>query len=120
MKSISSYFGSGQRSSATTFSSLSAASRTLVHRRDLVVAGVDRQLEALEAGVGVRRLQLAQRLDQLVDQLRDLARDAVATPASLISARWRSAAGRIIVLAIEKVVSASMLARIAYCSTQTS
>ena len=42
MKSISSYFGSGQRSSATTFSSLSAASRTSAHRRQLLVAGVDR------------------------------------------------------------------------------
>ncbi len=41
-------------------------------------------------------------------------------PAASTSARCRSAAGSSIVRAIELVVSASMLARVTYCSTHTS
>ena len=73
MKRISEYFGSGQRSSATTFSSLSAASRTLSIAGELVVAGVDRQLHALDVlRVLVGLVELLQRGDQLVDERPDL------------------------------------------------
>ena len=47
MNSISEYFGSGQRSSATIRSRRSATSRTCVHRRDDRVAHVVRVLDAL-------------------------------------------------------------------------
>jgi hypothetical protein len=107
MKSISSYFGNGQKSSATTFSSLSAASRT-GHRRQLLVAGVDRQVGAPRGPPGRRwPLQPRQRGDHL-DELAtspsggDPARRSGrcrAPPAAASSGRsWR--------------LSASMLARI--------
>ena len=66
MKRISAYFGSGQRSSATSFSSASPSSRTLLERGELVVARVDGQIEALDVvGVDVRGLERADRLDEL-------------------------------------------------------
>ena len=41
-------------------------------------------------------------------------------PAASTSATWRSAAGSSIVRAIDAAVSASMFARMMYCSSQTS
>ena len=84
----------------------------LGHRGDLLVAGVDRQLQALEAGSALAASSSPRASTS--SSTRPRTSPSIAeTPASPISARWRSAAGRIIVLAIEKVVSASMLARIA-------
>ncbi len=56
---------------------------------------------------------------QLLDERLDLL-GRPATPLAFSSVRWRTAAGRISVRAIEAAVSASMLSFVAYCSTKTS
>src|SRR5689334_12195200 len=43
-----------------------------VHRPELLVAGVNRHLQALQARIGVRRFQLTEPGDQLVDEAADL------------------------------------------------
>ena len=69
MKRISLYFGSGQRSSATIFSSWSLQLAHVLHRRHLVVARVGRELQALDpVGVGVRLLERGDRLGELAHQ----------------------------------------------------
>ena len=78
MNRISEYFGSGHRSSATTFSSWSAAARTAVHRRDHRVVHVLGVLEHVVVRLvlgEVRRLERLDRLGELVDQLGRLTRE---------------------------------------------
>ena len=76
MNRISEYFGSGQRSSATTFSSLSAASRTFAIAAIWWSRAYSASFEALDAvGVLVGLVELADRRDQLFDERLHLAGD---------------------------------------------
>ena len=89
-------------------------------RGQLVVARVDRQLEALDA-LGVELASSSAVIASANSPVSVLASAASASmPAASISAMWRSAAGSSIVRAIIAAVSASMLAPIVYCSDQTS
>ena len=92
-----------------------------VHRRELLVARVDRQVEALElVRVGVRLLELEQRLAERVEPGLDLARDAFGAARLADQRHVAQRRRQDHRLGDRVVVSASMLARIAYCSTQTS
>ena len=92
MNSISEYFGSGQRSSATIRSSRSATVADAVHRRDHACrACTSAQLDGVvlgwfSAGVGRPRAS-SDRGRQLVDQRARSRRSASATPAALSSAQ---------------------------------
>src|SRR5215213_1337867 len=122
MNSTSLYFGSGHRSSATIFSSLSATSRTLS------IAGITLSRMKTAHTAGVESSWLSGRLmssSALIAVTNSPTRPSVsvirsATPASRSRARWRSAAGSSSVRAIAAAVSASMLSFTAYCSVKTS
>ena len=93
------------------------------HRGELVVARVLGELEALDpVGVDVGLLELVDRLVRCDGELRGLAADSGPVDVGGVdrAARWRSAAGMIIVFAMSCAVSASMLALVMYCSSQTS
>ena len=124
MKRISEYFGSGQLWSGTTRSSRSATARTasIAGRTvSLHVLGVREHVLVRVLEVGL--LEGEDPLDEVVDQGgRLLSRRSTPRPPSASSSRSRysSAAGRIIVRAIDAAVSASMLIFVAYCSAETS
>jgi hypothetical protein len=122
INSTSLYFGSGHRSSATIFSSLSATSRAAF------IAGITLSRMKTAHAAGGSSSWFSLRLtasSALIAATNSPTRPSVyvmssGTAASRSSARWRSAAGSSSVRAIAAAVSASMLSFTAYCSVKTS
>ena len=125
MKRISEYFGSGQRSSGTIRSSLSATSRT-ADMASMTVVWTYLAAPMSESFSGwLRFASSSSKIRSVSASTRpevSWVRRAMPVPPLTLSsvASQRIAAGRSIVRAIEAAVSASMLIVVMYCSTATS